>query len=104
MKTDPPNAAEKRWREMVREQGCILGYPGPVEIHHVVGRTAKHQKIEIGHWWILPVSPLAHAMVGGSRKQEQKDLFMEVCGNHVQMYGDLPVPAAALWAIWDWHR
>ena len=25
------------------------------QLHHVVGRSAKHNKIEIGHWFILPV-------------------------------------------------
>ena len=29
-------------------------------IHHPVGRTAKHNKVHIGEWWILPVPIRLH--------------------------------------------
>ena len=26
-----------------------------IQRHHVLGRSAKHNKVDIGHWFILPV-------------------------------------------------
>ena len=26
-----------------------------IQLHHVLGRTARHNKIDIGHWFIIPV-------------------------------------------------
>jgi hypothetical protein len=31
-----------------------------IQLHHVVGRSAKYNKIDIGHWWILPLSIELH--------------------------------------------
>ena len=104
VKVDQPNAAQKRWRESVRELGCLMGAPGPVEIHHVVGRTAKHNKIAIGHWWILPVSNEGHRMVEALSKHEQKELFHTMCLAYFACYLSLPVPDDVMAAIMDWHR
>jgi hypothetical protein len=38
--------------------GLLYGdeYDGAnVQLHHVLGRSAKHNKVAIGHWFILPV-------------------------------------------------
>ena len=38
-----------------------LGLPyEPFHIHHPAGRTAKHNKILIGCWWILPIPIRLH--------------------------------------------
>lgn len=60
-----PNAAEKRWlksiSEFIENEGLGILYGTEFEgrsdfqLHHVVGRTAKHNKIEIGHWFVIPV-------------------------------------------------
>ena len=43
------------FEELVRTIGCIItGSPHP-QIHHVKGRTFKHNKILIGPWYILPL-------------------------------------------------
>lgn len=94
---------QKRWREDVRELGCIF-CGGPAEIHHVVGRTAKHMKMPVGHWWILPVCTEGHRTVERETKEDQKIHFKDLCIRYRQHYGDLPFPASTLLAIWDWHR
>ncbi len=60
-----PNAAEKRWLKSISEfienegLGILYGIEfegrSDFQLHHVVGRTAKHNKIEIGHWFVIPV-------------------------------------------------
>jgi len=64
-----PNAAQKRFIDHV----CLfierytLGYLYPgyeqyfgYHVHHPCGRSAKHNKVEIGHWFILPVPVELH--------------------------------------------
>lgn len=56
------NAIQKQWMKdisnwAVDNLGVI--YPGydnsPFQLHHVLGRSAKHNKIAIGHEFIIPV-------------------------------------------------
>ena len=59
MTSTHPNASQKRWRESVRELGSIIS-GGPAVIHHPVGRCGKHNKIDIGHWWVIPLTDEEH--------------------------------------------
>ena len=65
-----PNSDEKQWLDdivnHINDYG--LGFYGDefegrtdFQIHHVLGRTAKQNKVEIGHWFILPVPIELHA-------------------------------------------
>ena len=57
------NAAQKKWMSDITEwaENNIQILYGdewsnkPIQRHHVLGRSAKHNKVEIGHWFILPV-------------------------------------------------
>lgn len=40
---------------MVVEHGPVIQGTGRLEIHHVVGRKGKHNKVLIGPWFILPL-------------------------------------------------
>jgi hypothetical protein len=102
--TSSPNKAQTDWRELVRSQGCVLGYPGEVEIHHVAGRTASHCKIHIGHWLVLPVSNAAHREVERMSKADQKALFLDVCRRLVNRFESLPFDGDTMFAIMDWRR
>lgn len=68
-KNTKPNQAEKDWLKAVadfhNEHG--LGYLfgdewslSPFQIHHVVGRSYKHNKVKIGHAFILPIPFVLH--------------------------------------------
>ena len=60
----PPNAQEIRWREDVRELGSILTGPGgKIEIHHPAGRTARQDRIPIGHRFVIPFTPREHRYI-----------------------------------------
>ncbi len=59
------NAAQKQWLSDISsacEQGIIGGLYGEDydncqrwHLHHVKGRSFKHNKVAIGHWLVIPV-------------------------------------------------
>ena len=107
-KGNAPTAAQKRWREAVREVGQ-RGAWSDLEIHHPVGATGKHNKQDIGHWWVVPVDSEAHKAIhrgdfGKDRKQMEKALFNN-CLSVLQseQFKDLP-PTEAIEAIMDYRR
>ncbi len=95
-----PSAEQKRFRENLRNL-----YPGSV-IHHCVGTTGKHNKIHIGHWWILAVPDHEHKTVhasGKARKPYEKELFQSQMRMYFSRYSRMPVPDEVLEAIEDYH-
>lgn len=89
-----PNAAEKRWLQTVSEYGPVVPGAGPTQIHHIFGRTYRQNKVEIGHWAILPlpwqfhdvasndpcnVTHYRHKFVG--KFGTQRDLFDQMLKN-----------------------
>ena len=94
------NAAQKKWMNDITEwasdnihmlytggyaQDCIF------QRHHVLGRSAKHNKIAIGHWFIIPVpfdlhdissnhflNVTHHKHAFTDRFGNQRDLFLEM--------------------------
>lgn len=61
-KGNQPNAQQKRWREQVRSLGCLACGFALAEIHHPAGVTAKFNKTEIGHWWVLGLCNRCHGL------------------------------------------
>ena len=68
------NAAQKQWMSDITNfideygLGAIYGegYDGSAyELHHVLGRSAKHNKVAIGHWFIIPVPFQLHNVTSG---------------------------------------
>ena len=64
MATKPANTEQKKWmRDMsdfIQAVGIDKFYGdefrgGNFELHHVLGRSAKHNKVSIGHEFIIPV-------------------------------------------------
>lgn len=81
-KNNAPTAAQKRWREAARELGSVIS-GGPAVIHHPVGVKGRHNKIDIGHWWVIPLTDEEHkALHNGERPW---DGFLEG-------YADEPLP------------
>jgi len=68
MATKPANAAQKQWMSTISDWateniGDLYGdeWSGSqFQLHHVLGRSAKQDKVEIGHWFILPVPIALH--------------------------------------------
>ena len=111
-----PNAKQKRWREAVRELGSVIS-GGPAVIHHPVGRTAKHNKVEIGHWWVLPLTdqehkdlhngltPWSRVYLREGRKEFEKWAFRQVLFRLRILDGSENWPTdEAIFAIEDYRR
>lgn len=64
------NAEEKRFMAWVKEQPCCCcGMPGPSIVDHAMGATYKHNKVLIGHWYLLPLCYLCDQVkTQGSRR------------------------------------
>ena len=114
-------ASQRRWQEAVRQLGSVIS-GGPAVIHHAVGITAKHNKVPIGAWWVIPLTDEEHKALhagkewlldGLTRKQFEKHQFGRIMGfadvDDVvkQVYGitaeDLP-PPKVVEAIMSYHR
>jgi len=83
-KNNAPTAAQKRWYGTVAEQGCRV-CSSDAQVHHCVGATGKHRKINIGHEFIIPLCGAHHRELHGgetfgfdSRKEFEKNAYVEV--------------------------
>jgi len=87
------NKKHREWEEIVRATGCcITGATNNVQVHHVVGRKGKHNKVLIGPYFILPLHEDYHMITGAHRNawHKNKKGFIREFGdprdlwNHVQ--------------------
>ncbi len=70
MASKPANAKQKKWMkdisEFISENGLGFLYGREYEnrydfqLHHVLGRSARHNKVPIGHEFIIPVPVELH--------------------------------------------
>ncbi len=59
------NTEQKKWMSDIHEWACenieklygdeYVYQESPFQLHHVMGRSAKKNKVAIGHWFIIPV-------------------------------------------------
>ena len=106
-----PNTAQHAWRELVRDMGCVVSGGWPVEIHHCVGRTGRHDGGAIGHWWSLPLTRDEHQGPEGihrnpNGKARERALFEHVLqrvGRAAMQAGCMP-PGDVIEAIRSYHR
>lgn len=70
MANKPANAEQRRFMSSISRfihevgLGGLYGaeYEGRTDfqLHHVLGRSAKHNKVAIGHWFVIPVPVELH--------------------------------------------
>ena len=100
-----PNKAQTNWREAVRAMGCVYGYPGEVQIHHPLGRTAKSMGVHIGHWFVIPCAEQAHREIEALPMDEQIRIYLrDVVGPYLKRFYTLPMSVETLAAIGGWSR
>ncbi len=115
------NAKQKQWMSDITEWSIsnidlLYGddYMGAIpQRHHVLGRSAKHNKVAIGHWFIIPVPFELHDVMSNHpdnvthRKKSfvkrfgtQRDLFLKMVESMRDDGYELP-PTEVLKAIED---
>ncbi len=121
MKKQAPTAAQDRFHNAMAKQGCVIpGCQAPARLHHCVGASARHNKVSIGQWWLIPlcdehhqhgdeavhVSPAKFAALVGleSRKQAEKYLFSVVLTMLAMEGRDGMVPEPVVEAIEGYTR
>jgi len=110
-----PNKAQQDWQDWQREQGCSnCGSDNPA-IHHCVGSTAKHNRIHIGQFWVIPLCYDCHQGPEGihygmdrfyldNRKENEKSLFELMCRRYYVDHSYEAMPRDVHDAIMDYHR
>ena len=116
-------AVHKKWLETVANWYQCHGFSDnelneyQFQIHHAVGRTAKHNKIAIGHWFVLPL-PIAlhdvssnhaynvthHKHAFTERFELQSELFKEMIDSMQDGGIDLPFDVDVINAIKDTRK
>ena len=113
------NAKQKKWMNDITEWAegnteLVYGvnyFNANIQRHHVLGRSAKHNKVEIGHWFILPIPFELHDVSSNHpenvthRKKDfvkrfgsQRDLFLSMVEDMRDQGYELP-PADVCEAI-----
>lgn len=110
--TRGPNAKEKRYIRYIKtEKQCCdaCGRYGPLVAHHCEGATFKHNKVLIGHWFLLGLCGHCDDIVTrGSRRAfrekygPQARIALKALEDYM-LVGD-QVPKDVLDAIRDWDR
>tara|TARA_R110000772_G_scaffold31913_5_gene78499 strand:+ start:631 stop:1005 length:375 start_codon:yes stop_codon:yes gene_type:complete len=105
MATKPANAAQKKWMSIISEWaieniGELYGdeWSGTqFQLHHVMGRSAKQDKVEIGHWFILPVPFALHDVSSNHllNVTHHKKSFVRKFGNQSEIFNQM------LHSMWD---
>jgi hypothetical protein len=101
------NASQGRWMSAVRMLGSVIS-GGPALVHHCIGETGSHNKIKVGHEFIIPLTELEHkALHKGdtfgyeSRKDFEKAAFHKI-SFALHDHPDLPAQHI-IDAIMDYH-
>ena len=84
----------KAWERQVREYGCVVTRRCDVQLHHVAGRTYRHNKVHIGRYFILPLCWDLHDVHSNHPHNvthwrhtftdeygTQRDLFAQMCAD-----------------------
>lgn len=122
------NTAQKKWLETITEWYFDFGWRSgsasydlvgfaTMQRHHVLGRKAKHNKVAIGEWFVLPLPFIYHDVSSNhphnvthhknlftERFGLQSELFMEMISLMVEGGTTLPFDIMVIDAIMDTRR
>ncbi len=99
MATKPANTVQKQWMSDIAEWAenniqILYGNEWsnkPIQLHHVLGRSAKHNKVAIGHWFILPVPFELHDISSNHELNvtHRKNSFTKEFGKQFQLFEEM---------------
>ena len=111
--TRGPNADEKRYVKWIKEEKLTCdacGRYGPLIAHHCEGATFKHNKVLIGHWFIIGLcQPCDDIVTRGSRRAfrqifgPQARICLQALHEYMNHKGEV-VPLEVLDSIRDWDK
>lgn len=95
----------------LKDQPCaVCVVSGPSIVHHAEGATFRHNRVLVGHWFLLPLCRLCDDVVTqGSRLQfrakygPQSALWASVALRYEHDTGEV-VPSEIRTAILDWGK
>lgn len=118
-----PNAAERKWLQTISDWYHEIGFIDMelesylFQCHHVGGRKYKHNKVKIGHWFVLPLpfdlhdvssnNPLNvthHKHAFTEKFGLQSELFKEMINSMIDHGFDLPFGDVVVDAIMDTRK
>lgn len=50
----------KAWLDILGQVPCVVSGSDHTQLHHCVRRKAKHNKVPIGEWFVIPLHPRYH--------------------------------------------
>ena len=96
MANKPANAKQRQWMSDIAEwanDGGIsfvfgIESTSSIQLHHVLGRSAKHNKIHIGHEFIIPVPYELHDVDSNHHENvtHRKKAFIKRFGTQSSIY------------------
>jgi len=100
MATKPANAAQKNWMNDITDwayENIHMLYTGGYaqdcnfQRHHVLGRSAKHNKVAIGHWFIIPVPFDLHDISSNDplNVTHHKHAFTKRFGKQTELFSEM---------------
>lgn len=115
-KGNEPSAEQKAWMSQLAEYGCVVTRADNPQIHHCLGATAKHNKVAIGHWYLLPLAHQLHDISSNRpdnitlhkrefewRHGTEKELFSRLIKTFRDNGNPIP-PEEVIEAIKGYHR
>ena len=111
--TRGPNAKEKRYVKWIKEEKLTCDCckrMAPLIGHHCEGATFKHNKVLVGHWFVLGLCERCDEVVTlGSRRsfrehfRPQAEIWLEAIQDY-QLVNGFEVPEEVIESIRDWGR
>lgn len=111
--TRGPNADEKRYVKWIKEEKLTCdacGAYGPLIAHHCEGATFKHNKVLVGHWFVVGLCQRCDDVVThGSRRAfrekfgPQARIALDALKEYMNHKGEV-VPTDVMNAIEDWDK
>jgi hypothetical protein len=71
-------ASQNRWYSAVAELGSVITNDSQVVLHHPIGEQQKHNKLPVGVWWVVPLTPREHQNLHDGFYQDRRKEFEKI--------------------------
>ena len=102
--TRGPNADEKRFQSYIKHSDCCwCGNDAGSIVDHVKGSCFKHNKVLIGHWFVLPNCEICDKKktIEGKKLGDYAEKWLELNEAYF-IESQKCAPSDVEWAIYEW--